>query len=68
MTGILKKATMRYNEAEREIKRLGMLLEQQRTIHRQEKVELEQMLFDPAVTEEKQRQRLSELETRLAMA
>ncbi|MCI5061296.1 MAG: hypothetical protein MRY79_09565 [Alphaproteobacteria bacterium] len=64
----LEKATMRYNEAEREIKRLGMLLEQQRSIHRQEKGELEQMLFDPAVTEERQRQRLAELETRLAMA
>lgn len=64
----LEKATKRYNEAEREIKRLGMLLEQQRTAHRQEKADLEGMLFDPAVTEREQRQRLTELELQLAEA
>lgn len=64
----LEKATKRYNEAEREIRRLGMLLEQQRTGHRAEKVELEQMLFDPAVTDKQQRRRLVELETKLLAA
>ena len=64
----LEKATKRYNEAEREIKRLGLLLEQQRMAHRQEKTELEQMLFDPAVTESEQRRRLTELELQLAEA
>lgn len=64
----LEQATKRYNEAEREIKRLGMLLEQQRMAHRQEKTELEQMLFDPAVTEAEQRRRLTELEMQLAEA
>ncbi len=64
----LEKSTKRFNEAEREIKRLGMLLEQQRVAHRKEKVELEQMLFDPAVTEQKQRARLAELEAKLAAA
>ena len=64
----LEKATKRYNEAEREIKRLGMLLEQQRVAHRQERGELEQMLFDPAVTEQEQRRRLTELELQLAAA
>jgi hypothetical protein len=64
----VEKATQRYNEAEREIKRLGMLLEQQRLAHRQEKAELEGMLFDPAVTEREQRQKLATLETKLQMA
>jgi hypothetical protein len=64
----LEKSTQRYNEAEREIKRLGLLLEQQRTVHRQEKVELEEMLFDPAVTDQAQRHRLAELELKLAQA
>ncbi len=64
----LEKATHRYNEAEREIRRLGMLLEQQRTGHRAEKVQLEQMLFDPAVTDKQQRRRLVELESKLLAA
>lgn len=64
----LEKATKRYNEAEREIKRLGMLLEQQRVAHRQEKGELEEMLFDPAVTDMEQRRRLTEMELQLAEA
>lgn len=64
----LERATKRYNEAEREIKRLGLLLEQQRVAHRQEKSELEQMLFDPAVTEREQRRRLTELELKLEAA
>jgi hypothetical protein len=62
----LEKSTRRYNEAEREIKRLGLLLEQQRTAHRQERGELEQMLFDPAVADQAQRRRLSDLESKLA--
>ncbi len=61
----LTQTTSRYNEAEREIKRLGLLLEQQRAAHSSEKRELEQMLFDPAVTNEQQRKRLSQLENKL---
>lgn len=64
----LEQATRRYNEAEREIKRLGMLLEQQRLAHRQERAELETMLFDPAVTDKEQRRRLAELELQLEEA
>lgn len=64
----LEKATRRFNEAEREINRLGMLLEQQRAAHREEKAQLEQMLFDPAVTETQQRRRLVELEAKLLAA
>ncbi len=58
----------RYNEAQREIQRLGKLLEQQRLAHRQEKIELENMLFDPAVTDEAQREKLSILEAKLSEA
>lgn len=64
----LEKSTKRYNEAEREIKRLGMLMEQQRAAHRLEKRELEEMLFDPAVTDKEQRRKLTELELKLAAA
>jgi len=45
-----------------------MMLEQQRTAHRDEKVQLEQMLFDPAVTDKQQRRRLVELEAKLVAA
>ncbi len=58
----------RYNEAEREIKRLGLLLEQQRLSHNQEKEELEELLFDPAVTDQAQRKKLADLEAKLAQA
>ncbi len=64
----LTQTTSRYNEAEREIKRLGLLLEQQRTAHAREKQDLEQMLFDPAVTNEEQRRKLSELESKLQLS
>ena len=60
-----QKSVQRYNEAQREIKRLGMLLQQQKLAHRQEKSELENMLFDPAVTDEAQRKKLSDLERKL---
>lgn len=64
----LEKATRRYNEAEREIKRLGILLEQQKAANRKERAELESMLFDPVVTDGKQRRKLAELERKLAVA
>ena len=63
-----EKSVHRYNEAEREIKRLGLLLEQQRMAHRNEKTELENMLFDPAVTDEAQRRKLVDLESKLENA
>lgn len=64
----LEQATKRYNEAEREIRRLGQLLEQERTSCNREKAEIEQMLFDPAVAEQKQIQKLSQLENDLRAA
>lgn len=64
----LEKATKRYNEAEREIRRLGLQLEQERTSCNREKAQIEQMLFDPAVADQKQIQRLSQLESDLKAA
>lgn len=64
----LEKATRRYNQAEKEVRRLGALLEQQRGSCRAEAKELEDMLFDPAVTDKKQREQLARLEEELADA
>lgn len=61
----LENATKRYNEAEREIQRLGKQLEQERMSCNREKAEIEQMLFDPAVTDQKQIEKLSLLEKQL---
>lgn len=64
----LEQATKRYNEAEREIRRLGMELEQEKTSCNREKSNIEAMLFDPAVTERKQMERLSQLQADLDAA
>lgn len=62
----LEKATMMQNEAERQVKRLGMQLQKERARHEQEKAELETMLFDPAVTSQEQMAKLSTLELELS--
>ncbi len=64
----LERATMRYNEAERQIKRLGMELAKERAQRAAEKEELENMLFDPQVTSQQQIAKLAELEEKLATA
>lgn len=64
----LERATMRYNEAERQIKRLGRQLQAARSQCTAEKQELETMLFDPQVTEQSQLSKLSALEQELANA
>jgi len=64
----LEQATKRFNEAEREIQRLGLMLEQERMNCRREKADLEQMLFDPAVADKQQIQRLMTLESQLKEA
>lgn len=64
----LERATMRYNEAERQIKRLGRQLQAARSQCTQEKQDLETMLFDPQVTEQSQLAKLSALEQDLAKA
>ncbi len=64
----LEQATKRYNEAEREIRRLGLQLEQQRSSCNHEKAQIEEMLFDPAVADQKQIEKLSQLEDELFKA
>lgn len=64
----LEQATRRYNEAEREIRRLGMQLEQSRSQCAAEKKEIEYMLFDPAIATEQQISKLSTLENEVVMA
>ncbi|MGH1399538.1 MAG: hypothetical protein ACRBCT_10025 [Alphaproteobacteria bacterium] len=64
----LEQATKRYNEAERQIKRLGLQLQKERAQAALEKQELEAMLFDPELTEQAQLARLSQLEKELEAA
>jgi chromosome segregation ATPase len=61
----LERATMRFNEAERQIARLGRELQTQKAQCNTEKQKLEGMLFDPEVTNQQQLSRLSELEGQL---
>ncbi len=58
----LEQATKRFNEAEREIHRLGRELEEQRMQCSSQKKELEYMLFDPSVATKEQIARLTALE------
>ena len=64
----LERATMRYNEAERQIKRLGRELAKERARAAAEKEELQAMLFDPQVTSQQQIAKLAELEEQLSEA
>lgn len=64
----LEEATRRYNEAEREIRRMASLVDENKSLCAQEKVELEGMLFDPLVTDQEQLARLSNLENKLRTA
>ncbi len=61
----LERATMRFTESEREVKRLGAQLAQERAKWAMEKQELEAQLFDPQVTSQQQLARLAELERKL---
>ena len=64
----LEKATMLYNEAERQNKKLGMQLQKERAQWAMEKKELEAMLFDPQLTTQEQLAKLSRLEQELEAA
>ncbi|MGQ0527872.1 MAG: hypothetical protein ACT4OY_07610 [Alphaproteobacteria bacterium] len=64
----LERATLRYTEAEREIKRLGQKIQQERAQCDVEKKDLEGMLFDPRVTNEQQMAKLADLENKLVQA
>ncbi len=61
----LERATMRYTEAERQLKTLGGQLQRERIQGQKEKKELEAMLFDPSITDQAQMERLVELERKL---
>ncbi len=61
----LEQATMRYNEAERQLKRMAQQLQGERAKAQAEKRELETMLFDPTVTDQAQLARLAELSNQL---
>lgn len=61
----LEKATRQFNEAERQLKRLGQQLQQERRACDAEKAELEAMLFDPTLTEDAQLAKLTRLQREL---
>lgn len=64
----LEQATMKFNEAERQTKRLGMELQKERARCDNERKDLEAMLFDPQLTNQQQLARLGDLEEQLAKA
>jgi hypothetical protein len=64
----LETATQRYNEAEREIQRLGSAVEAERAKCIVEKKNIEYMLFDPKIATKQQIAKLMSLENQLAEA
>ncbi len=64
----LERATMRFNEAERQIQRLGLQLQQERAKCDLDTQELEAMLFDPQVTSDKQLAQVAELRRAIEQA
>lgn len=62
----LEQATRRYQESQREIRRLGALLEEDRSKCKQEKKDIEYMLFDPEVAQPAQIAKLGSLEDQIA--
>lgn len=64
----LERATMKFNESERQIMRMGRQLQTQKAQCRQEKTELENMLFDPELTNQQQLASLASLENDLDTA
>lgn len=64
----LESSTNQYNEAKRQIDRLGGQIQKERAQCTAEKKELEALLFDPQVTQEAQLARLAELEDALNAA
>jgi hypothetical protein len=64
----LEQATQRFNESERETRRLGLALEQERAKCAVEKKDLEYMLFDPKIATQEQIAHLTVLEEELAQA
>lgn len=61
----LEQATRRYQESQREIRRLGAMLQQEKSQCEQQKKEIEYMLFDPSVASSAQIAMLGSLEDEL---
>lgn len=64
----LERATLKYNEAERQLKSLSIKLQAERAKCAAEKKDLEMTLFDPQITEASQLAHLAELQAELAEA
>ncbi len=64
----LERATMKFNESERQIMRMGRQIQTQKAQCQQEKTELENMLFDPELTNQQQLASLASLENELDTA
>lgn len=62
----LEEATIRFQESERQVRRLGDQVARERLACQREKADLEAMLFDPAVTEQRQLAKLADMERKLA--
>lgn len=61
----LEKATLRFQEAERQLKKMGQKIQKERARCKIEKKELEALLFDPQLTSEQQLAKLASLEEEL---
>lgn len=62
----LEQATKRYQESQREIRRLGALVQKEQATRKRDKEELEAKLFDPAITDKQQLEKLDQLQRRIA--
>lgn len=62
----LERAVRRYRESERENQRLGRLLEEERLRFEAEKVDLEETLFDPSLSEKAQRIEIAKMKKKIA--
>ncbi|PZP55752.1 MAG: hypothetical protein DI586_05870 [Micavibrio aeruginosavorus] len=61
----LEQATKRYQESQREIRRLGALVQQEKLARKQDRDAMEAKLFDPAITDQMQQEKLAELQGRI---
>lgn len=62
----LEQATKRYQEAQREIRRLGAMVQKEQSLREQDKKDMEAKLFDPAITDQAQQEKIDALQQRIA--
>ncbi len=62
----LEQATKRYQESQREIRRLAALVQQEKQARKQDREAMEAKLFDPAITNDMQQAKLNEMQRRIA--